>query len=279
MMRSFHAQALLLGFAVFAVSALAEDRQGHGNDRVRRLPHTRIRATHYSAMKTLLRPGDVVYMTCVRGVAPRDRNARKANAGRRRPAPRFVEAKFQAALRVLNAIHDPKIDKALVFSSIEDLRNNLSRLPKDLKWVSYNTEPHITPTDELSNIQKSVKRFASIAHEAGLTVGWGPTTRMIASDEKRYLALAACVDLLGLQHQKVLQYRGVQTFVSLTRDRAKRIHKVNPKCQVVVQVVVGRGTDEQLIQALKAVAPCVDGFGIFTMREVSRAAKILRALR
>ena len=41
--------------------------------------------------------------------------------------------------------------------------------------------------------------------------------------------------------------------VKLAKERASRIRRLNPKVGVSVQVVIGRGSREDLVKALKAV--------------------------
>jgi len=276
-------------------------------------PAFRIRAIHYDVLKSLVRPGDRVFSTCVRG--PKDArwspdlenasaksedrekgegrekagsrqksNGREKASGQQSGRPRYPETawnedKFQQGVAALNAIDDPRLDKAIVLSSIEDLKANLSRLPKDITWLEYNSEPGMTPAAELENIEASVKTFAELAHAAGYKISWGPTNVMLRASDDGLLSLAQDVDGMTLQHQKVLQYEGLQAFIDLTRKRSEAIRKFNPACQIRVQVVIGRGTQEQLIEGCKAVSSMVSMFHVFTMREPEKEAVIIKALR
>ncbi len=240
-----------------------------------RVVTARIRAQHYDAFKQVIFPGDVVFVTCTRGRP--NQWGRRAAGGTGEPA--WSESKFARGLAALKAIQDPRVRKAIAFSSVKDLKANLNRLPEDLAWAAYNMERGMTPREEFRDIEGSVRAFAALARSRGLKASWAPTGAMIRSNPKRFLAMARYVDALGLQHQKALQFLGVNEFVRLTVERAAVIKRINPRCEVVVQVVVGRGSDEDLVRALKRVWPSVQGVCVFTMREPRRAAAILKAVR
>ena len=232
------------------------------------LPNTAIKAEHHDAMKSVLVKGDIVYAFAVRDPVRQERP----------PKAVWNEEKYTRRVAALNAIKDPDIEKMIVFSSVEDMKANLPRFPKDIVWASYNSEPGMTPAEELQNIEESVIEFAKIAHTAGLKVEWWPTNVMISQDEARYLGLAKYIDRMGLQHQRTLESEGVEAFVSLTKKRAEAIKKVNPKCSVEVQAVIGRGSTPDLIRALKAAAPYADP-SVWTMQDTAAAMEILRAVR
>ena len=237
------------------------------------LPTTAIKAEHYEALKDVLINGDVVYAFVIRDPA--------GGAPPAAPQSQTVwnEEKYKRRMVALNAIKDSRIKKEIVVSSVEDLKENLSRFPKDLAWAAYNSEPGMTPTEELLDMEQSVVEFAKIAHGAGLKASWGPTNFMIAKDEAKFLALAKHLDEIGLQHQRTLQNEGVDAFVTLTKKRVEMIRKINPQCHVAVQVVIGRGSKDDLIKALRLVVPCVDSIGIWTMQDTTTAMAMLRSLR
>jgi hypothetical protein len=237
-------------------------------------PHTAIKAEHYEALKSLLIPGDRVYAFAIRNPAPGER------PGQDRPIKTlWDEQKFARRVALLDAVHDTRLEKAIVLSSVLDLKANLERCPKDAGWIMYNSEPGYTPGEELADIEGAVREFARIVHAAGRKMEWAPTGAMISQNEPKLLAMAGLVDSIELQHQRVLQNDGVETFVSLTRKRAEAIGKTNPKCLVGVQVVLGRGTPEQLIEALRGVAEFVNSGDIWTMQDTAGVAGILQALR
>jgi len=264
----------------------------------RKLPRAMVRLEHYQALKEVFLPGDVLYAFVIRQPDPSDPNSRLpegAPAAQPRPGepsrpptlpvprqfPRtiFDPQRLDRALAGLNAIQDARLQKSLIVSSVSDLKANSKRFPKDVTWVAYNSEPGMTPPEELENIEQSVREFATVAHAAGLRAAWGPTNVMIASDEQKYLGLARYVDSMGLQHQKVLQFEGVEAFVELTKRRSETIRKINPAVQVAVQVVVGRGSNEQCIQALKGALPYVDEISVWTMKDFDSEAQIIAGAR
>ena len=95
----------------------------------------------------------------------------------------------------------------------------------------------------------------------------------------RLLPIAPVVDAIVLQQQHELQNEGADVFVKLTKDRAALIRKLNPKATVDVQVVIGRGSKEDLIKALKAVAGDVDRRVLWTMNDTGGMREILKAVR
>lgn len=249
-----------------------------------RLPNTSIKAHHYGALKDVLIPGDMVYAFAIRDPAPGERpepgqQAQRSWKSRRLPETVWNERKYAERVAAMDQIHDPHVQKMIIISSIEDLKANLSRFPKDLNWVGYNTEPGMTPAKELLDMENSVREFARIAHGAGWKVQWGPTNFMLFEDEAKYLGLAKYLDGIGLQHQRTLQNEGVEAFAELTKKRAAMVRKINPKCMVGVQVVIGRGANTDLIRAIQKAAPYVDSADIWTMQETATALEILRAVR
>jgi len=224
---------------------------------------TLINAMHYPALKDSLVSGDAVFAFAIR-----DQGAV------------WNEAKFQKALDALNAIHDPRLQKQVVFSSLEDLKANAARLPKDVTWIGYNMEPAMTPREELMAVDKSVVAFGNYCHERGLKLNWVPGGfRIFDGDDARLGPILQAVDAVVLQLQHELQNQGVDTFVKLARERAARIRKLNPKVEVNVQVVIGRGSREDLVRALKAVASDVDRVTLWTMSDTDAVREILGDLR
>jgi hypothetical protein len=166
----------------------------------------------------------------------------------------------------------------LVISSVEDLKWILARRPPDLVWAAYNSEGGMTPEKEFANIRAAVTEFARVAHAGGLKVIWGPTHVMLQADPS-LLELTKDLEGMAFQHQKVLQYDGVEAMIELTRKRAELVRGYNPTCRTTVQVVVGRGSNEQLIQGLKGVANLVSEVKVFSMRDTDAIGGILKAVR
>ncbi|MCX7011297.1 MAG: hypothetical protein NTW86_01795 [Candidatus Sumerlaeota bacterium] len=251
----------------------------------------RIRAQHYDVLKPLIRDGDILYVACMRGHTDRTykigqddepasrSSAPRAGEGRSWPETVWNEEKYQSAIDILNAVHDPRVRKSVVLSSVEDLKTNLPRLPKDLVWVEYDMEGGMTPGEEMTHMVDSVKEFAAVAHKAGLKASWATISNNLEKRGDELFALAKDLDNITLQHQKVLQYQGLETFIDLARQRSAAVRKVNPACGVGVQVVVGRGSNDLLEQAVKAVLPDVSVYCIWTMKEPQKEAEILKAVR
>jgi len=225
-------------------------------------PATSVRAEHYPALKSVLREGDTVFAVCSRGG----------------PEAVWSEAKCERALGLLGEVRDPGLQKMVVVSAIEDLQWVLARKPARLTWVAYNSERGMTPKAEFENIRASVAAFTRATHAAGLRAIWGPTHAMLQADPS-LLALTRDLDGMALQHQKVLQNQGVPAFIELTRKRAREARRHHPGIYTVVQVVVGRGSREQLVEGLKAVAAEVSEIKVFSMRDTAAIASILEAVR
>src|SRR5215471_5907879 len=153
-------------------------------------PATMIKVEHYAALKDVLAPGDIVYAFA----------ARQPDG--------FHSDKFSAGVAALGAIHDPQVEKMVVLSSIDDLKANLSRLPKDLRWIAYNMEPQMTPREEILDPLKAVTAFARLCHEHRLKLSWVPSGFRMFATEERLTPIAPNVDAIVMQHQRELQDQG-----------------------------------------------------------------------
>jgi hypothetical protein len=234
-----------------------------------------INALHYPALKDSLIAGDAAFAFAIRDP---DGPPQQAN-GMRTFKTVWNESKFQRALEALNAIDDPRVQKQVVFSSIEDMQANIGRLPKDVHWIGYNMEPAMTPREELMSVDKSVIAFGSYCHEHNLKLNWVPGGFRMFDNDERLGAILPSVDAVVLQLQRQLQSEGVDSFVKLAKDWTGRIKKINPKVEVNVQVVIGRGSREDLVRALKAVAADVDRETLWTMTDTASAREILAVIR
>src|ERR1035438_3207856 len=87
-------------------------------------PHTLINAQHYPALKDSLIDGDAAFAFAIRDPD----GPPQQEGGIRSFKTAWNEAKFQKALDALTAIDDPRIQKQVIFSSIEDLKANVGRL-------------------------------------------------------------------------------------------------------------------------------------------------------
>jgi hypothetical protein len=241
-------------------------------------------------VKDVIKDGDIVFAVATRGLPrgaavglrPDDAGGGPQGGAPPRgplPQPVWLPEKFEQALAALKEVQDKRVVKAIVLSSLEDLKANLEKIPADVAWIDYNSEPGMTPAGELDDIVAGVRQFAEIVRKSGRKVAWAPTNVMLRADEEKFLCFATHVDGMALQHQKVLEYEGLNQFVSLTKDRAAKIRRANPACAVVVQVVIGRGKTEDLVAGLKAVAPVIEGMSVFTMQDTQAAAAIYKAVR
>ena len=237
-------------------------------------PKFTVRVEHFSALREVLKAGDSVYAFCIR-----TGDESGAQKGKNLSEPVWNEGKFSKSIEMLNEVKFAGIEKAVIFSSVEDLKNNIKRLPKEVSWVMYDSERGMTPSNELKDLEKSVRDFGETAHKNGLLAGWGPTMVMIKSDEIKLLKLAVYIDRFGLQHQKLLQLEGFDAFVSETKRRASIIKTNNPKCSVTVQVVLGRSSVEESVKALIAVKEEADMFSIWTMQDTEGAVKAISLIR
>jgi hypothetical protein len=228
-------------------------------------PRGRISADSFNVMQPIVLPGDIVYASANRDPSP--------------GGPQWNELKFDQATQALASVTNLQVGKTITFSSVDDLQANLPRLAPDINWVSYDSESGMTPTNELANLTNSVPQFAQLAHNLGRKAGWGPTDNILQSNEEIYLALAGVLDNFALQHQKVLADQGTNAFINVTTNRAARIYAANPQCGVLVQVVIGLGNTNDLINGLTAVAPYVTDLSIFTTTNTATAIQIYDAVR
>ncbi len=91
--------------------------------------------------------------------------------------------------------------------------------------------------------------------------------------------IARYVDTVALQHQRVLENEGVAAFVQRTLQRSEAVREINPKVAVAVQVVVGCGTNEQAIEALRRSTAYIDEISVWTMKGFESEAKIIQGVR
>ena len=262
-------------FSVLLLCALALSAAEH------KTPNTMLMLEHYNALKDALIPGDIVFaFTARQPIQSQMEHPPEPDAqGRRSWTTVWNEPKFTRAIDALNAIHDSRVEKMVVLSSIEDLRSNLKRLPKDVGWIAYNMEPQMTPREELLDPTKAVIAFAKVCHDNGLKLSWVPGGFRMFASEERLRPIAPVVDAIVLQQQHELQNEGVDVFVKLTKERSALIGKLNPKCMVDVQVVIGRGSKEDLIKALQGVAGDVDRRVLWTMQDTGALREILKTMR
>jgi len=230
-----------------------------------------LHAAYYSDVRDLLLPGDVAYAIASRNPVRRG----TAQAARE---PEWSPSKFSQALAELAAADLPGLIRSLVFSSVRDLEREIAALPPSISIVAYNSEPGMTPPDELQDIANRVQRFAAVARAHGRRATWGPTSAMLSNDPA-LLDLARHVDALGLQHQRVLQSQGLDAFLALTQERGARIKAANPDCEVNVQVVLERTPAPDAIAAFRAAETCVDRVGVWTMRDRAGLRAVLGGLR
>jgi hypothetical protein len=266
----------ILTLMVIGLPVLAADNDAATRHSLRFM----VMAEHESALRKVLRTGDLVFAFCVRqpDLPPGARPGMPLPAGVR-PEPKWNETNFQRRLAMLSPADGKTFEKTVVFSTVVDLRSHAAQLPRDIAWVMYNSEEGMTPLDEIKSIDDSVRQFAELAHQRGWKMAWVPTNSMLSRSNDDLLRLASSVDCIVLQHQRLLQDRGVDVFKTETIRRARAIHKINPKCLVIVQVVLGRSTVEQSIEALKAVRDSVEGFCVWTMQDTQGAAKVIERVR
>jgi len=242
------------------------------------VPRTMIKAEHYAALKDVLRPGDIVFAFAVRDPDPAERRDAPPLDGRFRKTV-WNDRKFTEHLEALSAIHDEHVEKMVVLSSLEDLKANLQRLPKDVRWIAYNSEPGMTPGNELGNIEQTLGEFAKVCHDHGYKLSWVPANFAMFDSEARLRNTAPVCDAIVLQQQRDLQNNGVGTFATLAQKRTALIKSINPKCVVEVQVVVGRGSKDDLIAGLMKVKSYVNGCDLWVMQDTDTAREILKAIR
>ncbi len=224
-----------------------------------------VRSWFYEEVKDLLLPGDSVYAIATREA--------RGNEG-----PTWSDERLTQALSGLAAVDMEGIERVLVLSTYEDLERVVADLPDCVDAIAWNSERGMTPPDELQRLHELVPRFAALCHRYGYRTTWAPTNIMLTRNPDLF-QLAAHVDGLGLQHQRVLQGEGIEAFTALTRERYSLIKSINPRCQVTVQVVLERTPAPEAAAAFLAAAESIDRMGAWTMGDVPGLRRLLELLR
>jgi len=215
--------------------------------------HIVIRVADYEKYQEILNPGDLLWI----------RAARTAKRGTGEVL--FSEERYEQVKSRLIELQNVPVRKCIIFSSYEDLEDKIDDIAPYVDMVAYNSEPHITPDEELAQIEDSVKRFAQLARSRDLAVGWGPTI-MRLNEQPELLELASEVDLIGLQHQNILAHLGVEETVSQTKQRSLIIREFNPNIEINLQL---KGDLKAIEDVLRQTADYVDTVFILTLPSVS----------
>jgi len=180
-------------------------------------------ATDYEAYQEILNPNDLLWIRAVRGAKPGSGELF------------FSEERYEQVKSRLMELQNAPVRKGIIFSSYEDLEDKIDDIKPYVDFVAYNSEPNMTPDEELAQTEDFVKKFAQLARSRGLAVGWGPTNARL-NRQPELLELASEVDLIGLQHQNVLADLGVEETVSLTKQRSLKIKEFNPNIEINLQL-------------------------------------------
>jgi hypothetical protein len=202
----------------------------------------------YEEYKKLLDPGDLLLVR-----VPREPRANGGGAG-------VSEIRYHQVRSRLVELQTAPVEKGVIVSSYEDLEHIIDDIAPYVDLVAYNTERGTTPDHELQHLEDYVRRFAQLARSRELGAGWGPTSAQLTG-QPELLDLAAEVDLIGLQHQRVLALGGVEQAVSLTRERGKRIRETNPEATINLQL---RGDSDAIGDVLHQSADYVDMIFVLT---------------
>lgn len=167
-----------------------------------------VRSWFYEEAKDLLLPGDSVYAIATRQA--------RGNEG-----PTWSDERLTQALSDLAAVDMEGIERVLVLSTYQDLERVVADLPDCVDVIAWNSERGMTPSDELQRLPELVPRFADLCHQHGYRMTWAPTNIMFSRNPDLF-QLAAFVDGLGLQHQRVLQSGGIEAFLRLSPANATR---------------------------------------------------------
>jgi hypothetical protein len=261
--------------------------------------HFVVNAGLYEAVKTVLMPGDAVWMSVARGPSPESAAKLKELTRGRKPGELTAderaqlqettrqhpwtldEQKLQRAIDLLVAVKDERLQRNLVFSSFADLEKHIDRLPKQINCVSFNTESGMTPTEENQDIATFIQKFCELAHKKGFRAGWGPSLDYFDRMGQRDTLGKALVqvDQVGLQLQRILQQGDIAKLKQFTEDKVKLIHKYNPQAKIVAQLVLGRQDVQQSIEGFKAISGQADYLAVFTLTDAEGTKQIVEGVR
>lgn len=201
-----------------------------------------VRAAEYDRYREILGPDDLLWI----------RAARMGKPGTGELL--FSEDRYQQVRSRLVELQSAPVRKCIIFSSYQDVEAKIDDIGPYVDLVAYNTEPHMTPDEELAQVEDSVRRFGQLVRSRGLAAGWGPTIRRLI-EQPALLELASEVDFIGLQHQNVLARLGPEETVSQTRERALQIREFNSDIEINLQL---SGDLKEIAEVLRQTTDHVD---------------------
>lgn len=225
-----------------------------------------INANFYNNLQPLMRAGDTVSASSLR-----------SNTN----SPITVnDPKFQNAINVLESVHLTGINKLIIFSSVEDVRNLINQVPPDINLVGYDLEPGLSPRSDTQNIPLSVQAFANIVHGADKQVGFGPTDAILMNllNSGQLTTVAKNLDSITLQGQKVLAIGGMTTFQSQVQSLSTQVKSANPQIHFQVQLWIGVDTVNDIIQGFTSIKDQIDQAGIGTNNDINGVQSVLSGL-
>jgi hypothetical protein len=172
----------------------------------------------------------------------------------------FSEKAYEEAKSNLMEVQNVPARKGIIFSSYEDMEDKIDDIKSYVDLVGYNSEPEMTPAEELDQPEDFVTMFAQLVRSRGLAVGWGPSNEIL-SPQPELLELASELNRITLQHQNVLTEDGVEATVSLTKQRSLEIRESNPNVEINL---VLRGEPQEIEDVLLQTVDYIDSVLILT---------------
>jgi hypothetical protein len=147
----------------------------------------------------------------------------------------------------LAQIHDPGVQKMMMFSSVKTAQAKLSDAGNvaqlkgaGVTGLGYNSEGDKTPASELQNLTQAVVQFAQLAQQHGFQAIWGPirSTAEKMSNAAYSQMISAGLDGIGLQEQKFIESSCVAQRSGAVKALSARLKPLSSAASFQVQVQI-----------------------------------------
>jgi hypothetical protein len=227
---------------------------------------------HWLGLRHVLEPGDmVVSLAAVR--------APKEAFGPERGTPPWRQNQLGQEMLALNRIDREGIVQGIVFFGLEDLKRNLSRVPRSVSWIFFRTSEGATPLADRTGLRHSVEQFARAAHTGGWKVFWMPDEEMIGRSSGELLRLAQFVDGLEISLPMLAGNRDSLAFAREARRRIDLVHGFNSRCQVALGIGPEVLASEPTVRAILDLSEHVDVVSIWAVAGGMSALRLIQRLR
>lgn len=225
-------------------------------------------ASMFPSTKEYLIAGDYMRATVVRSPETRE-------------IPITRDSRWDTRITWLNAVSKPGVIKALTFSAVEDIENQIDYVPSDVEYIEYNLEGGMSPEVDLNNPANAVYEAAQIVHSSGKKLAFGPIRAawgsFSTSDMQTILTSA---DAVAIQEQVYIEGQGndMDIFAADVLSWKNTFAPYNPNIKLFVQLWIGRQTPEQISEGFIKAQNYFD-IGVIGTHNLNDADNIISILQ